>query len=162
MFLTFTIAGLTSRFFKGIPSIHEIECSGRGLGSDVDLFGMTLYTAHDSRKLAYVNLKKNECSTSRGYSACVIDRADSRNSRLVTLLLGLRELESRRVGCNITGFRSGEAHILSWSIVIRQTRAYIILYCTTMIKTTVIRRTILINTFIILISVLVCFRNFSL
>ena len=126
--LVFAIPGLTSRFFRGVPSIHEIECSGRELGPTVDVFGMTLYTTHDSRKLAYVNLKKNVCSTSGSYSACVIDRVNSHNSRIVTLLLDLQPLESRRVGCNITSFRAGEAHIVSWSIVIRQSRAYNVYY----------------------------------
>jgi hypothetical protein len=161
-------AGLSTRLFRGIPTIHEVECSGHGLSSGVDLFALTLFTpehvfhthnnmrytsntpkntlintsknAYDdtsdkqedtpqhsdaqqnNSKLAYVNVNKKECVTSSTYSACFIDDANSRNSRIVTLIVGVEPGGFLKVGCNVTGFRAGEPHILSWSLVIRQPR----------------------------------------
>lgn len=86
--------------------------------------GMTLFTPKNGRKLAYVNLKQNECSTSDVYSSCVTDRVHSRNSRLLSLAYDLAMDESRLYVCNFTGFRAGEVYLVSWSITVRSLGMY--------------------------------------
>lgn len=115
---------MQTRLFKGIPTIHEVECSGETLHSDVTVFSMTLYSVEHSEVLAFVNLRDNECATSGVYSACAIDKNNYRMSRLISLLLDLKENERRTYGCNITSLRSGKAYLVSWMIEVYQNRMY--------------------------------------
>lgn len=115
--IKYLLSGLQAHPFLGIPSIQQIVCSGEVLESETALLGMTLFSRHDNIILAYVNVRDNECSTSASYSACYIDYNDYRKTRLITLVTDFPEdRTSRAYGCNITGFRAGKAHLLSWSV----------------------------------------------
>lgn len=102
--------------FRGIESIQVIECSGNVLHSDIDLFGMTLFTPVDNKILASVNLKSNECVTSHSYSSCLIDSKDTRKTRLLTLVFEWSDDAHRLFGCNVTSFRASQPHLISWFI----------------------------------------------
>lgn len=114
------IAGLRTQLFREIPFVHEVECSAKDAPSELSLLGIALFTATDEKNLAFVNLKDGDCSTSGSYSACVIDRNDFRNSKLVTLVTDLREAETRVLGCNITSFKAGKTHLLTWYVHVQQ------------------------------------------
>ena len=107
---------MTTKSWHGIPSIQEVECTGQALGSDSDVLSMAIFSLADNSVLTSVNLRKNECSTTHSFSACEISH-DSRNTRLVTLVMDLREGETRVLGCNVTSFRTGgHSAIYSWSL----------------------------------------------
>lgn len=98
----------------------EVECSGVPLDSGTDVLGIALYTSEDRRVLAYVNMKNSMCSSRGTYSACVLDHADTRRTRLIMLVTDLAEGEVRVYGCNITSFRSGvDVHQVSWSLAVK-------------------------------------------
>lgn len=60
------------------------------------------------------------CSSRGTYSACVLDHADTRRTRLIMLVTDLAEGEVRVYGCNITSFRSGvDVHQVSWSLAVK-------------------------------------------
>lgn len=107
-----------------MTTVQQVECSGHVLEPDVTLFGMTLFAGANHDVLAYVNLRDKECATSRVYSACVIDGSDYRKTKLMALVLDLRDDESRMYGCNVTSLKSGKGHIISWSIHLRLTSGY--------------------------------------
>lgn len=112
-------AGLKVQPFKGLDSIQEIECTGKTLLSDTTLLAMTLFREKDSKLLAYLNLQDNQCSTFDVYSACVIDSAESRRTRITSLVTELTKEESSMYRCNITAFRSGKTYLVSWSTPVR-------------------------------------------
>ncbi|KAK7490325.1 hypothetical protein BaRGS_00018486, partial [Batillaria attramentaria] len=115
--------GLSYGSFQGFPDITQVECSGETLPADHDLFSIALYQVSDNRVLAFVNLRKRECSTSHSYVACHIDDADSRKSKLRALVADLNEGESRAYGCNLTSLGSGgQAKLISWSLVVTRIR----------------------------------------
>ena len=109
-------AGLSTRPFRGLHSIPEVTCTGSPLPPDTHVFALALFSLPGHRKLAYVNVASEECSTTDVYTACVIDRQDSRRSRLVALVCDLQEGDWRLYGCNVTGFRSGDTFVTSWSL----------------------------------------------
>lgn len=120
-FSSVSTAGMSTRNFNGIPTIQEVECSGKTLG--LDLVGITLFSVPDNKIIAYVNVKDKECSTSSGaYSACVFDPLDVHKTRLITLVFGFEDSAgTRSYGCNVTRFRAGQTQVVMWSIRVQQT-----------------------------------------
>lgn len=115
---------MTSRVFRDIPSIYEVECSGNALESNIDLLGITLFHVEGNHKIASVNMRVNECSSSDTFSSCYIDQMESRKSRLATLVVDLKADETRMFGCNITGFRAGLGHFVTWLHAVRHLSMY--------------------------------------
>ncbi|XP_076457960.1 uncharacterized protein LOC143291754 isoform X5 [Babylonia areolata] len=112
-------SGLTSRSFLGLPGLHQVECSGRALAPDSDLFFMAMYRVSDGAVLGKMNLKKKECQTSRVYVSCsgLDEGGDSRESVMRMVVADLAEGQSRVFGCNVTALVGGvEMRSLSWSI----------------------------------------------
>nr|KAG5702000.1 hypothetical protein BaRGS_015735 [Batillaria attramentaria] len=110
---------MSTRTFRGLPHILELQCTGQPLDSDTDLFSMTLYTLGNTSVVASVNLKTGECLTSSTFSSCVINERDSRKTQLKTLVIGLKQEERRGYGCNLTSLKSGAfGNIISWSFVV--------------------------------------------
>lgn len=105
-----------TRHFEGLPNVVEVECSGRGLGANIELFSMTLYSIVGDVVLASVSLNKNECGTSSSFSACFIDNKDPFNTRLKTLVVDLKSDEERNYGCNISMKSGGRPAILNWAV----------------------------------------------
>lgn len=112
--------------FRGIHHILELQCTGEPLESDTDLFSMTLFLSQNSEIVASVNLKTNECYTSDKFSSCVIHPKDSRKTQLKTLIIGLKEEDTRVYGCNLTSLRAGAfGNILSWSLQVSGKGKYV-------------------------------------
>lgn len=110
--------------FRDIPSLQLVECSGELLDSSIDILGISIFTTVSHAVVAYVNLRSGECSTSGSYSSCVIDKSDTRKTRLVVLVDDLTENQSRAYGCNVTSFRAGHSHVVSWSISVHGLSRY--------------------------------------
>ena len=94
-------AGLTSRDFKGIPSLQEVECSGRSLEPEVKLLSLRMHSLADDRVIASLVVFSNTCVTRGDFSSCVIDTVDTHRSTLRLLVVDLEEGESRKYGCKV-------------------------------------------------------------
>lgn len=108
--------GMRVQTFKGLPFMKTVECSGERLGPDTTLLAITMFAGSNNDVLAYINLRDNLCSTSAIYSACVIDVIDYRKTRLVVLVTDLRVDEPREYKCNVTSFRAGHSHVITWTL----------------------------------------------
>ena len=91
--------GMTSRDFRGIHSIQEVECWGADLNTDVKLISLQLFELPQSNVLASLNVFTNNCMTYGEFSSCVIHPSESHRSRLRVLVHDLEEGESREYGC---------------------------------------------------------------
>lgn len=112
--------GLSVQPFLNISTILEVTCSGEALDTSEDLAAMALFTAQDKHVLATVNPWKNECTTSSSFSACVTVKDDVHKTKLRTLVLDLREEESRSYGCNVTTFQSAaRTNTLTWGLTVK-------------------------------------------
>ena len=117
---------MTSKDFKGIPSIQEVEFRGTGLRPEVKLLSLKLYRMSDSFVLASLNVLANTCLTYSDFSSCHLSTADTHQSLLRVLVHDLEEGESRRYGCKVTVVQSeGDASELKWSIVVMRRSEYI-------------------------------------
>ena len=99
-FCTF-YAGLTSRDFKGFPSLQEVECSGRSLGPEVKLLSLIMIRLADNKVIASLNVFSNTCVTLGDFSSCVVDTVNTHRSKLRILVFDLEEGESRKYGCKV-------------------------------------------------------------
>jgi len=88
------IAGLTSRDFKGFPSLQEVECTGRALKPEVKLLALQMYRLPEQRLLASMNVMTKECVTLGDFASCVVERTDTKTSKLKVLVADLNEGES--------------------------------------------------------------------
>ena len=112
---------MTSRIFKDIPSLQEVECSGGSLKPEVTLLSLQMHRLSDSKTLASLNVFLNTCVTLSSYSSCVIDSGDTHKSRLRVLVDDLAEGESRGYGCTVNTVKSvGNPVTLNWTIHIRR------------------------------------------
>ena len=112
-------AGMTTRHFRGIPSIQEVECWGGNLDSDLKLMSLQMYKFSDSAVLASLNLYTKNCMTYGDFSSCVINPVDAHKSRLRLLVHDLREGESRKYKCTVIGVKpSGITKTSTWSITV--------------------------------------------
>ncbi|XP_025101716.1 uncharacterized protein LOC112568586 isoform X5 [Pomacea canaliculata] len=132
-----TITGITVRDFRGIPSIQEVECWGGTLQKDMNVFSLKIFTVSDNALLAYVKPSAKECITIKEYSSCFVDFADTRNSRLRTLVPDLDEDEMREYGCNVTSFQAvDDVHKLTWTAIVRMNKTTTTTAATTTTSTT--------------------------
>ena len=112
---------MTSRIFKDIPSLQEVECSGGSLKPEVTLLSLQMHRLSDSKTLASLNVFLKTCVTLSSYSSCVIDNGDTHKSRLRVLVDDLAEGESRGYGCTVNTVKSvGNPVTLNWTIHIRR------------------------------------------
>ncbi|XP_076438587.1 uncharacterized protein LOC143277596 [Babylonia areolata] len=113
---TFSVDGMSTRMFEDLPGVVEVECSGRTLGPQVELFSLSLYAIEQDVVLASVTVARNECGTSSSFSACFVDKADPFNTKLKTLVVDLKRGEERLYGCNVSLNTAGRPHIIHWAI----------------------------------------------
>lgn len=114
-------SGLSSRRFLGLQDIHEVECSGQSLHTELDLLTMVFYEVTSDETLGFVNHGKRECTAAHVFVSCDVDDRDARRTRLKALISDLAEGESRAYGCNITAVGTrGRSKLLSWTISIHQ------------------------------------------
>lgn len=117
-----SVSGLRVKAFKGLHHVQELECSGEDLDSDTNVLLMTLFSFPSDKTIASANLGGDQCSTSAMFSSCVLDRANSRRTRIRTLLLDFRDGDVLKFGCNVTTARSGgRAYFISWSLTVKIT-----------------------------------------
>lgn len=90
---------MTSREFRGIPSILEVECWGGYLNSDVKLISLQIFRLPETTILASLNVLTNNCMTFGDFSSCVVNRTDNHKSRVRVLVHDLKEGEAREYGC---------------------------------------------------------------
>ena len=115
------ISGMTSREFRGIASIQEVECSGASLNSDVKVISLQLFQLPDSTVLASLNVYTNNCMTFTDYSSCTIHPEDTHKSKLRILVHDLEEGESREYGCTAnTVTPLGNVVFQNWKLLLRK------------------------------------------
>ena len=116
IYLMYTfLSGLTSRDFKGFPSLQELECSGGNLEPEVKLLSLQMHRLSDNKALASLNVFSNTCVTLGDFSSCVIDNVDTHKSRLRVLVFDLEEGESREYGCSVNTVNSfGVTKLTKW------------------------------------------------
>lgn len=113
--------GMTSRDFRGIHSIQEVECWGADLDTDVKLISLQLFELPQSNVLASLNVFTNNCMTYGEFSSCVIHPSESHRSRLRILVHDLEEGESREYGCTANTVNpQGNAIFKNWTILLKR------------------------------------------
>lgn len=111
--------------FRGFTNIKELECSGEVLESTFDVLSMSLFTPLNDKVSVSVNVRTNQCLTSDSFSLCDIDTGSSRLSKIRTLVLDLKESESRVYGCNVTCFVSGgRVKTVTWFTTVHRSSKY--------------------------------------
>ena len=77
----------------------------------------------NSNIVASMDLIDGECYTSDSFSSCDIRARDAKGSAVKTLVMGLREGESRRFGCEVSSRRTGgRTQVYSWFVDVRRNR----------------------------------------
>ena len=110
---------MTSRVFRGIPSIQEVECSGQNLSSDVKLISLQLFRLPETSVLASLNVYTNNCMTFSEFSSCAIRPANIHQSHLRLLVHDLEEGEKREYGCTANTINPlGNSLYRNWKIVL--------------------------------------------
>ena len=121
----YRFSGMTSRNFKGFPSLKEVQCSGRSLKPEVKLLSLQLYKLPEEEMLASLNVFSNTCVTMGDYSSCVVNTSDTHVSTLRTLVTDMREGERRQYKCTANAVDSyGLPKFLTWTTVIEYHSEY--------------------------------------
>ncbi|KAK7490330.1 hypothetical protein BaRGS_00018491 [Batillaria attramentaria] len=129
MAFLFVHAGLTSRPFRGHESVQEVDCSGEGHDPDASIFFMVLYRS-PGNIVASLNVATEECLTNDAFSSCIIDRKNSRKSRLRTLVVDLDEGQQKWFACNVTGVVSvARTKVMSWKLLVKRISKFTNPYC---------------------------------
>lgn len=116
---------MSTKEFKGIPSIQEVECWGAGLKPELKLMSLKLFTNVDRAVLASVNVISNTCLTYTEFSSCFVDTLHTHKSRLRVLVSDLEEGESREYGCTALALRTtGDASEFTWSALVSHRSEY--------------------------------------
>ena len=112
---------MTSRDFRGIPSIQEVECWGGLLKSDVKLISLQLFRLPESTVLASLNVIANNCMTYSEFSSCFVQPNDTHKSRVRILVHDLEEGHSREYGCTANAVNpQGNVIFLNWKLLIKR------------------------------------------
>ena len=117
--------GMTSRDFRGIHSLQEVECFGDNLNSEVKLISLKMYKLPESTVVASLNVYTNNCMTYGDYASCVIHLASVHQSRLRLLVHDLEEGESREYGCTANTINpQGDSIFRNWKILLWRNSKY--------------------------------------
>ena len=117
---------MTTRDFKGIPSLQEVECVGKYLTPDLQLLSLKLFRISDSSLLASLNVFRNSCVTFGDYASCRVDTADTHKSSLRALVVDMAEGESKAYGCNASTLNSlGYTRTVTWTILVTRRRKFL-------------------------------------
>ena len=112
---------MTSRDFRGIPSIQEVECSGGSLNSDVKLISLQMFKLPETTVLASLNVYTNNCMAFSEFSSCMIRPAEIHKSHLRILVHDLEEGEIREYGCTANTINPlGNSLYKNWKIVLKR------------------------------------------
>ena len=131
------ISGMTSRLFRGFPSLQEVECTGTSLRPEVKLIALQMYRLPDNRLLASMNVISNECVTWGDYSLCRVNKTDTHKSKVKLLVADLNDGESREYKCTANTYDSyGFSKVFTWTIMVKQLREYGCLFLRLLVCTT--------------------------
>jgi hypothetical protein len=110
---------MTSRHFRGIPSIQEVECSGSKLNSDIKLISLQLFKLPEFTVLASLNVYTDNCMTFNEYLSCKINVETIHRSYLRVLVHDLDEGESREYGCTANSISPlGNTVYMNWKLTV--------------------------------------------
>ena len=113
------ISGMTSRDFKGIPSLQEVECLGGSLKPELKLLSLKIYSAAENSVLASLNVLTKTCLTYSDFSSCYVNNSNTHKSRLRVLVPDLEEGESRQYKCKVNALNSeGDSKVSTWSTLV--------------------------------------------
>lgn len=115
---------MTSRNFRGIPEIQEVECWGGNLEADVSLLTLKLFDVSDDTIVAFLKHFSSECTAYGEFASCAIDAADTRRSKLRVLVADLAENETRIYGCVASVLRGTETEKLMWKLPVTISRKF--------------------------------------
>ena len=116
---------MTSRLFKGIPSLREVECTGRNLNPEVKLLALQIYRLPSHELLATLNVISSNCVTLGEMASCDVNTADSHQSKLRVLVADLDEGESRQFKCTGNTLDSyGLTNAVTWNIIVTRYSKY--------------------------------------
>lgn len=108
-----------------MSTILQVQCSGETLDADENLLSMALYTLADEVVVVSVDLSSQECTTRGAFSACIIDKQDSRRTAIRTLVQDLPQDGSREYGCDVTSVKpGGRTRIQTWSYTLHNESMY--------------------------------------
>ncbi|KAL8563675.1 hypothetical protein ACOMHN_035409 [Nucella lapillus] len=112
------VPSLSSRPFRGIEHVQEVDCSARPLEANVQLLSMALYTRHNDAIVVSANIGTRSCLTRDLFSSCLIDQGNPRRTSLKALVLAQGPpARTLHFGCNVTTFvEGGRIDIKSWFI----------------------------------------------
>ena len=110
---------MKARNFYNLPSVWQVECSGKSLAGS-DTLSLSLIDVVKDHVLAFVDVGKGECFGSDVSSACSLYSQTSANTRLVTLITDLLCSEARVIGCNASSFRSGHITLQRWRMILER------------------------------------------
>ena len=113
------IQGLTAVPFRNLPSVMEIICSGDVIPSNFDVMSLSLFKKRNNAVLCFVNIAKEECSTSGAFASCVISKQNSRSTEARSLLIGLKVGEVVVFGCNVTTVSKNLVNTISWTLEVK-------------------------------------------
>jgi hypothetical protein len=117
---------MSTQIFKNIPSLQEVECSGRSLPAEVKLMSLTMSTS-DKSSLVILNVITNSCLTQSEYSSCYVDGTNSHESLVRMLVSDLQEGESNEYLCEALALNSqGKAETTVWNIEVIRPSKYVI------------------------------------
>ena len=112
---------MTSRDFRGIPSIQEVECRGGPLNPDVKLISLQLLKVPDATVLASLNVYTNNCMTYGDFSSCSIHPTDTHKSYVRILVHDLQEGEGRMYGCTANTVNpKGDVSFINWKRLVER------------------------------------------
>ena len=115
------VSGMTSRDFRGIFSIQEVECLGENLDVDVKLISLQLFKLPEPTVLASLNVISDSCMTFSEFSSCMIHPTATHKSRVRILVHDLEEGERREYGCTATTVTPlGNAVTQNWKLVLKR------------------------------------------
>ena len=118
------ISGMTVHDFKGIPSLQEVECSGKTLSSGVVFTSITLFRKTDDGILVTLLFADGSCKTYTEFTSCTIVN-DRKSSIVRTLISDWSEGDAMSIGCNVTGLSGRHGitpRLFSWSLTARRGR----------------------------------------
>ena len=112
---------MTSRYFRGIPSIQEVECWGTDLSTDVKLISLKLVRLPESTVLASLNVITSNCMTYGEFSSCFVHPSETHKSKVRVLVHDLEEGEDREYGCTANTVNpQGDPVLKNWKILVRR------------------------------------------
>lgn len=119
------VSGMTSRDFKGFPSLQEVECTGQGLKSDVKLIALLMYSLPNNDVMASMNVISKDCVTFGKFSSCEVNVTHPHRSKLRLLVADLEEGERREYKCTANTYDSlGLTKVFSWTSVVQRVSEY--------------------------------------